>query len=226
MTRLYGSTTKFVRHVDIDKFTVNPQHGYIHTFWKTDDSTATARTDNQELENEKILPLGSKITKHKLEMTVTPYTIEPQNLYMGIVKLSFQDVNSPYVCGWSTNHTSYQSQAAGNAATTYLRLFPKTSSGRYSVDGDETDIDWETASVAISDVMLDDHFKHWVRIKKHTIFDQRPVMTSRFQRIPSKVKRANEHTYYGLWIFNDSPNNADAAKVDFDIKSYYEEWAQ
>lgn len=231
MARLYGSTTKLVRHVDKDEFTINPQQGYIHTFWKADPENATARSDNQDLENEKICPLGSKITKHKLEMTVTPYTIEPQNLYMGIVKLSFHDIMSEDVCGFKWKQSAYGTSATPLATTSYLRLYQTSTSGNAKrVDGDEEAINWNgtsnTLDTQITDILLDDNFPHFCRPKKVTLFDQRPLMTSRYQRVPSKVKRINDFTYYGLWLFNDSPNNSDAAKLDFDIKSYYEEWAQ
>ena len=60
-----------------------------------------------------------------------------------------------------------------------------------------------------------------------TVFDQRPLMGERWQRVPSKVKRINLNTYYGLFIFNDAPRGATPAdtQVKIDIKSYYEEMA-
>ncbi len=214
--------------MDKDTFTIDPQHGYIHTFWQADPTNATARVDNQDLENEKVCPLGSKITKHKLEVTVTPYTIEPQNLYMGIVKLSFHDIYSDYVRGYTGKDASYQTAGTKTNQTSYFRLFPTSASGEADrVAGAETDIDWATLTVQITDIKLDDHFPHFCNPKKVTLFDQRPLLTNRYQRVPSKVKRINQFCYYGLWLFNDSPDGGSAAeKLDFDIKSYWEEWAQ
>ena len=88
---LYGKPTKHVRHVDEDTITLEPQRFYVHIFWRYSDS-ATARTDGQDLQDEKIYPVGSRITKHKTDILVTPETIEPQQLYIGRIKLAFHDI--------------------------------------------------------------------------------------------------------------------------------------
>ena len=83
---LYGKPTKLIRHVDEDTYTLEPQRMIVHSFWKYND-TATARVDGQDLKDEKLVPLGSKIRKHKVDVLVTPETIEPQQIYIGRIKL-------------------------------------------------------------------------------------------------------------------------------------------
>ena len=39
----------------------------------------------------------------------------------------------------------------------------------------------------IKEWLLDDNIKHSINMKKVTVFDQRPLMGERWQRIPSKV---------------------------------------
>ena len=104
---LYGRPTKHVRHVDEDDITLEPQRFYVHKFWQYH-SSATARTDGQDLKDEKLYPLGSKIKKHKVDILVTPETIEPQQLYIGRLKLSFHDIYSHAMCGVHFEHASYQ----------------------------------------------------------------------------------------------------------------------
>ncbi len=52
-------------------------------------------------------------------------------------------------------------------------------------------------------------------------------MGERWQRVPSKVKRINDGTFYGLFFFNDSPRSGDgsAEQLKISIKSYWEEKA-
>jgi hypothetical protein len=228
---LYGRPTKLVRHVDENEFTLEPQRMYVHAFWVYNHG-ATARTDGLDLENERLYPLGSRIKKHKVTLTVTPETIEPQNLYMGLVKLSFHDVYATPVCGGRYTQASYEDTATENfVAHTDVDL------GLYSDDGDsgssivvagnDTEREFGESGDTISDILLDDKLKHWVNLKKVTVFDQRPLFTDRFQRIPSKVKRINEGTFYGLCLYNDSDRGATPAdtQLSFNIKSYIEEMA-
>ena len=85
----------------------------------------------------------------------------------------------------------------------------------------------DTDISGIDSVMLDDYFKHFVRLRKSLVFDQRPLMTDRFMRVPSKVKRINDGTFYGMWIFNDAVRGGTPAdtQVDIRLKQYIEEWA-
>ena len=84
-----------------------------------------------------------------------------------------------------------------------------------------------SSGFGIKEWLLDDHIKHFVNLKKVTVFDQRPLMGERWQRIPSKVKRGNEGMFYGLVIFNDSTRGATPAdtQITIKIKSYWEELA-
>ena len=140
---LYGRPTKLIRHVDEDEFTLEPERMYIHLFWAYHNSY-TARTDGLDLENEKAIPLGSKIRKHKVTMTVTPETLEPQNLYMGLVKLSYHDVYASPVCGGRFIQASL-----GDTATEDFVDSQEVSLGLYPDDthsGTTTfDRDWETS---------------------------------------------------------------------------------
>lgn len=227
---LYGKPTKLVRHVDESEFTLEPERMYVHPFWKYIDN-ATARTDGQDLENNFNCPLGSRITKHKLTMTVTPETIEPQKLYIGTVALSFHDVYHPKVCGGRFVQASEGDTATENfvdATEVDLGLYPDDNDSGASiiVKGSGSAREWHT-SATITDVLLDDTLKHWVNLKQVDLFDQRPLITNRWQRIPKKVKRINEGTFYGLVLYNDSDRGATPAdtQLKFNIKSYWEEWA-
>lgn len=80
MVRLYGKTTKFIRHQMDNDYVVEPQRAMLIPFWyaKSDET----RTDGEDKSDTFGMPLGSKISRHKLELLVTPETIEPQKLYI------------------------------------------------------------------------------------------------------------------------------------------------
>jgi hypothetical protein len=227
---LYGKPTKLVRHVSESEFTLEPERMYIHAFW-TYNPNAASRTDGDDLENSNTIPLGSRITKHKVTMTVTPETIEPQKLYMGLVQLSFQDVYHPKVCGGRFVQASEGDTATENfadASEVDLGLYPddQDSGASIIVKGFESAREWNS-SATITDVLLDDTLKHFCSLKQVDLFDQRPLISNRWQRVPKKVKRINEGTFYGLALYNDSDRGATPAdtQLSFNIKSYYEEWA-
>ncbi len=228
---LFGRPTEHIRHVDEDNITLEPQRFFVHQFWRYSNST-TARTDGLDLKDDKDMPEGSKITKHKLDILITPETIEPQQIYMGRLKLSFHDIFSSAICGVNWDHASYQTTPIDfditNAITPHL--FPTSSATAVTVTGDETanqEIGGAASGLGIQDWLLDDNIKHFINLKKITVFDQRPLMGERWQRIPSKVKRINQGTYYGLFFFNDSPRGGTPAdtQVKINIKSYIEELA-
>lgn len=226
---LYGKPTKHVRHVDEDQFTIEPQRFYVHTFWKNSDA-ATARSDGQDLQDSKTCPSGSVIRKHKVDILVTPETIEPQQIYIGRIKLSFNDILSEHLNGVTMSQTTYQGAVtkANVASPRGPHLFGSV--GNHVVNGDEAsnqEIGGTASGEGIKEFLLDDHIKHYINLKKVTVFDQRPLLGSRWQRIPSKVKRINPYTFYGLYIFNDSTRGATPAntQVTVNIKSYWEETA-
>ncbi len=227
---LYGRPLKHVRHVDDTTFTVGPQRAYLHTFWKQS-SGGTARTDGLDLQDEKTVPAGSKITSHRLEILVTPETIEPQQLYIGRLKLSFNDVLAEPICGLTFDATSYQHTALVVSALTNPitpALFPNDDQGG-TVNGSDVEIEIGGASsgFGIAEWKLDDNIHHYINLKKVTVFDQRPLMGERNQRIPSKVKRINPYTFYGMFIFNDSPRGGTPAdtQVTVNLKEMWNELA-
>ncbi len=228
---LYGKPIKHVRHVDEDSFTIELQRFYVHRFWSGGTGGA-ARSDGDDLQDTKLCPLGSKITKHKLEILVTPETIEPQQIYMGRIKLSFNDVLARPIAGglWGQGSFGDESTESFTADTTPIspQLYP--ASATQKVLGYETanqEIGGAASGFGISEWKLDDNIRHYINLKKITVFDQRPLMGERWQRIPSKVKRINPFTFYGLFLFNDSVRGGTAAdtQVTVNIKSYYEELA-
>lgn len=232
---LYGKPTKLVRHHDEDTLTIEPQRFEVHRFWAYND-TGTTRTDGLDLQDEKTIPLGSKISNHKMEMLVTPETIEPQQIYMGTIALSFADIYHHSICGGRFEQASYGDTATENfAAKTNpisCNIFPDVSAtdAVTFVNGHENpnrEIGGTGSGYGITELKLDDHFKHWVRLKKLTVFDQRPLVSDRKQPIPSKVKRSNEGMFYGLFIFNDSQRGATPAdtQITVNIKSSYTEMA-
>ena len=129
---LYGKPTKHIRHVDEDDITLEPQRFYVHLFWMYHQS-ASARTDGDDLKDVKTCPLGSRINKHKVEVLVTPETIEPQQLYIGRIKLSFHDVLAKPISGgtWSQGSYGDESTEAFTADTNPItpHLYPVASAG-------------------------------------------------------------------------------------------------
>ncbi len=91
----------------------------------------------------------------------------------------------------------------------------------------EKEIGGASSGLGIAEWKLDDNIHHWINLKKITVFDQRPLMGERYQRIPSKVKRINDYTFYGLFIFNDSTRGGTPADTDVtvNLKEYWEELA-
>ncbi len=233
---LFGTPTKHIRHSNEITITLEPQRFFIHKFWAFD-SGATSRTDGQDLIGTAgtKMPEGSRVTKHKMDILITPETIEPQQLYMGRVKLSFNDIFSFAMCGGRFDQASYQDTSTEdfNVITDAItcHLFPSgVSATKVQVRGNNAvnqEIGGASSGLGITEWNLDDHIKHYVNLKKITVFDQRPLMGERWQRIPSKVKRVNEGTFYGLMIFNDSVRGGTPAdtQVKINIKDYIEEMA-
>jgi hypothetical protein len=231
---LYGKPTKYVKHVDEDTITLEPQRFYVHKFW-SNWAGATARTDGQDLLDEKFYPTGSKILKHRVEMTVTPEVEDPQPFYMGLIKLSFHDIYSPALCGGVFEQASYQDTATENFAADTNAITPhlhpdKDTDGDIIVTNDEQnnqEIGGSSSGYGIKEWKLDDNIGHWIRLKKLYTLNQQPLLSERFQRIPKKVKRINEGTFYGLFLFNDSVRGATPAdtQLTFNIKSEIKEMA-
>lgn len=231
---LYGKATKHIRHVDETSITLEPQRFYVHLFWKYH-LTFTTRVDGQDLQDDKTCPLGSKITKHKVDILVTPETIEPQQLYIGRIKLSYHDILARPISGGVWDQASYQDAtteafvADTNAITPHL--YPiENASGTLAVQGNSQanqEIGGSGSGYGITEWKLDDNIKHFINLKKVTVFDQRPLMGERWQRIPSKVKRINEGTFYGMFFFNDSTRGATPAdtQLKINLKEYWEEMA-
>ena len=220
MSKLYGKTTKFIRHVRDTTYTVGPQRAMLIPFWyaKSDET----RTDGQDKSDTFGMPLGSVITKHKVETLVTPYTVEPQKLYMARLKLSFHDVLSPQVCGITIDQPSYQGTVTKADVTSFLQFYPDEDTKRAVHPSAEFDIS------GIDTLKLDDRIHHFLgKLSKTVVFDQRPLMGDKWQRIPAKAKRINDFTWYGMFVFNDSPRGATPADTNLDInlKEYLEEWA-
>lgn len=223
-SKLYGKPTKFVRHMTQETVTITPQRWQIIPFWYCDNSVS-AYTDGDDVTT-KTCRLGSIIKNHKIDMTWTPYTIEPQNLYWGIVKLSFFDVYNPYIAGGYYTQAAYQGahtdQVSGT--TSYLKLYPSSWANKTVGNGSSTD---QSTTNGMRDIWLDDYFKHFVSLRKTYIMDQRPLQSSRKMRVPAKCKRINPFTFYGMWVFNDSVRGATPADTQVDIKlnQYFEEIA-
>lgn len=219
MVRLYGKTTKFIRHQTDQSYTVGDGETMQIPFWYANDS-ATTRVDGQDLQDEFGMPIGSKITKHKLDITITPTTENPQEIYIGRLKLSFHDVLNEEICGMEFDATAYETGYAATAvsgAHSVVRFYPDKDNHRavhisaaYSADD-------------INAILVEDKLKHFLGLNKVVVFNQRPLMGSRWQKIPAKVKRINPYTWYGLVVHNASPTAAEDVTVR--VKQYIEEWA-
>ena len=72
----YGKATKRIKHVpDVAQYVIEPQRMMHIPFWYTDADEA-AGTDGTIVTGISAR-LGSLITKHHLDMTVTPETVDP-----------------------------------------------------------------------------------------------------------------------------------------------------
>lgn len=179
----------------------------------TDGSIDTALTVKQ----------GSIVTKHHIEMDVIPETVDPQNLYLAFVKLSWHDIFNPYVMGVEYGHTSYQDATPTSTnKTAYIRVFPTDDATDQSVTYVTGQIDMQERDLA-----ADKFVWHTLkRLKKITVFNQQPLISSRSMKVPAKVKRANPYTYYGMLVFNDAPRGGTPAdtQVTINLKNNFDEW--
>lgn len=217
MVRLYGKPTKFIRHVSEETQSIDAGEIRCFNFWRCADN-ATSRSDGQDIEHTQgvEMPQGSRVTKHKLDILVEPSTIEPQPLYLGRLTLSFNDVLAEPIMGQSFSSTGARGTVTeSNTSGEYLRFYPDNSQNEAKHTG--------TWTQDIEDYLLDDKMKHYINFKKVNVFDQRPLISERFQRIPSKVKRINPYTWYGMIFHNDSETAGETVKIR--VKQYIEEWA-
>lgn len=224
MAKLYGSTPKYIRHIhDTGQIEVDAQESLLINFWHTDTSTSASAdgtdTDHGENNNGIALPLGSKVTKHRTSLTIEPSTIEPQNIYIAQVQLSFQDIYAPQVCGQDYDLSARQGTVTPDNLADYtnspLRFYP---------DATKLKAEWNGAALTGVDIdtwRLNQLTQHYANFKKVTLFDQRPLMGERFQRIPKKCKRANPFTWNGLCIINDSQTTGEVVQVQ--LQQYLEE---
>lgn len=190
-------------------------------FWRTDQDRA-AGTDG-EIRTDLLCKLGSIITKHFVDMTVTPETVDPQNIYMAPIKLSWHDIFNPYVCGVAHLDDSYQDATTTNQNYTgYIRCYPANDTTNFKVEYVTGQIDMQERDLA-----ADKYVWHTLKkLRKVTVFNQMPLLSSRSMNVPAKVKRINPYTYYGMLVFNDAPRGATPAdtQVTIDIKQRFEEW--
>jgi len=216
MARFYGKATKFVRQMTTETTIVEPQRFVVIPFWYNDNSMA-AVNDGDDLAV-KTMKKGARVTKHNVDLTVVPSSIEPQNVYMGVIKTSFYDYLNPYIDGTKKTQAAYQGVITAANITSYLKMFGDTN------EKVNPPVGQQTLTNGIRDVVLDDYFKHFVKLKKIVVYDQQPLVSKRKMKIPAKVKRINPYTFYGLWIWNDAPRGAVPAdtQVTFDLKQYIE----
>lgn len=220
MGRFYGKTTKFVRHVTTDSVIIEPQRLVHIPFWFWDE-TVPAPVDGSDVTT-KGMRRGSRVSKHKVGISVTPETNDPQRFFMGMLKFSFHDIYSPYVSGKLMRVGSYQDASPVTSnQTSYIRVWHDKTAQRVGFQTGQIDV------TSIDTVRLDDFTKHFLRLKQGVVLNQKPLVSDRFMKVPAKVKRINEGTYYGLWFFNDSPRGSVPAdtQLTVDLKQYFEEWA-
>lgn len=221
---LYGTPTKHIRHIhDTGQIELDAQERLLINFWHCDASRAASAdgTDIDEGEdNDGIaLPLGSRVTRHKVTTTIEPSTIEPQNIYIGKVSLSFQDILAPQICGQDFSSTGYQGTVTESTLTDYSTHQPLP----FHPNNADLKANWlstATGPCDIDSVKLNELIRHFVTFKKVTLFDQRPVMGERWQRIPKKTKRINPYTWEGLCIINDSQTVGEVVQIQ--IQQYLE----
>lgn len=222
---LYGRPTKRVRHIhDTGQIEVDSQESLMINFWHTNTSTSASAdgTDINEGEDNAgiALPLGSVVTRHKLTTTIEPSTIEPQNIYMGILTLSFNDHLAPQICGQDFSSSGFQGVITEASLTDFaapgspIQIWENTANLKCG---------WTTTPITgvdIDNVRLNELLRKFITFKKITLFDQRPLVGDRWQRIPKKAKRLNPYTWHGLVVVNDSQTTGEVVQVQ--IQQYLE----
>ncbi|NIR86943.1 hypothetical protein GWO13_04940, partial [Candidatus Bathyarchaeota archaeon] len=110
-----------------------------------------------------------------------------------------------------------------NSISSFIQIFPNSTANEKV--GFSTSAQINPGTNGIQAVKIDDNFKHWIQLKQPvTVFDQQPLISDKWMKIPAKVKRINPYTFYGLWIFNDAVRGATPAdtSVFLDLDSYQE----
>jgi len=214
---LYGTPTKLVKSVTDREYTIEPQRYQLIPFWKTDDTVSLNDGDNiTDIE----FPTGTKIVSHQVKQVLTPETVEPQEIYMGILKFSFFDWLAPSICGEHIQITSGDVISSEASPTTTLDFY--TNYAQKALEeptGDQT--------LDIDTIKNDDELPHFLRVKSSYVFDQNPMLGSRYMSVPKKVKRINPYTWYGLFIYNDSERGATPAdtQIKYRIKQTLKAYA-
>lgn len=225
MVRLYGKPNKLIRHVhDTGNIQVDAQESVLINFWHTDTSVAASAdgTDIDEGEdNEGIgLPLGSRVLKHKTKLLIEPSTIEPQSIWLSMVTLSFHDILHPAIINQEIDSSGFRgtltpSNTSAGAAALPARFYP---------DKDKLKAEWTKTAIASQDIdtiRLIDYNHHFFNFKNIDLFDQKPLISNRYQRIPKKARRANPYTWHGILVVNDSQTATETIEVR--LQQYLEE---
>jgi hypothetical protein len=203
---LYGTPTKLVQSITDREYTIEPQRYQLIPFWKTDDTVSLADGDNiTDVE----LPLGAKVVSHHVKQVLTPETIEPQELYIATLKFSFFDWLAPSICGQHLQIASNDTVTTEASPTTNLDFYTTYSERSLNEPTGDQTLDIDT-------IKNDDELPHFLRPRSTYVYDQNPMLGSRYMSVPKKVKRINPYTWYGLFIYNDS--NRGATPADTQIK--------
>lgn len=207
---LYGHPTKLGKSITDTTYTIEPQRFQFVPFWQSDNSVT--HTDGENITTTKF-DLGTKIVSHHVKQTMTPETIEPQEIYMATLKFSFFDYLAPSICGEHIQITSGDVVTSAESPTTELGFYNTYSTRTLEhPTGDQT--------LDIDTIRNDDELPHFLRTKSAYVYDQSPMLGSRYMKVPAKVKRINPYTWYGLFIYNDSERGATAAdtQIKYRIK--------
>jgi hypothetical protein len=199
---LYGHPTKLGKSVyDSGQIEIEPQRFQFIPFWQSDSSVT--HTDGENITTTK-LDLGTKVVSHHVKQTMTPETIEPQEIYMATLKLSFYDFLAPSICGENIQITSGDVVTSEGTVTNELGFYNVHSTKTLEHPSGDQTLDIDT-------IRNDDEIPHFLRTRSAYIYDQSPMLGSRYMKVPAKVKRINPYTWYGLFIYNDSERGATPA---------------
>jgi hypothetical protein len=217
MSRLYGNPTKLSISISDRSFDIEPQRFTMVPFWQADSSVS--HTEGENISTVKY-DLGTKIVSHHVKQTLTPETIEPQELYMATLKFSFYDFLSPAVCGHEIERSSGGVVSSQATRTNHLGFYSVHSTKTLEHPSENQDFD-------IDSLKNDDEVPHFLRTRSAYVYDQSPMLGSRYMKVPSKVKRINPYTWYGLFIYNDSERGATPAdtQVTYRIKQKLKAYA-
>lgn len=168
---------------------------------------------------------GSRVENIKLEIQVQPKTLSSSailDFYTGRIMTSFHDIKGEQIYG--LEESTHGSLTGKTAFTDETGSHPSVTEV-----SDETGQD--TAVIPMNAMNMTsyetgDVIKHWWRNnRKNVIYGGQPVLYSRWEKVPAKVKRSNPGMFYGMYFMNDTVpvSGSETDTLEIQIKESFTE---